>query len=215
MSESAVQEYKPKPRPKVQSSAEQELDKAEAQFKEFDNQIKEMTMDRMNQAPKLDMEPQTKLSQVDLAKSKDIYLKPKCSISCREKFNERFREEYNFQKEYVYFIAENHEIIGESIDIWTRPFAGMPAEEWIVPVNTAVWGPRYLAEQIKRKYYHRLKMEERPTSTTATGQFYGQMAVDTTVPRLDARPATRSRSLFMGESGFVSDQSKKPSLVGV
>jgi len=59
----------------------------------------------------------------------------------------------NFQKEYVQFIAENKEIIGETIEIWTRPFGGMPAEFWKVPVNKPVWGPRYLAEQIKRCYY--------------------------------------------------------------
>jgi hypothetical protein len=185
------------------SLAKKELDKAEKQFEAFDQNIKEMTMDRMNTAPKQDVEPQTKLSQKDLEKSKDIYLKPKRTISCRDKFNEHYREAYNFDKEYVHFIAENKEIIGEKIDIWTRPYGGMPAEEWEVPVNTPVWGPRYLAEQIKRKFYHRLTMQQQNIiSSDGLGSYYGQMAVDTTIPRLEARPVTTRKSVFMGANNF-------------
>lgn len=191
-------------RPKsVSSLAEKELDKAEAQFKEFDDNIKEMTMDRMSQAPKHEVEEQTKISQKDLEKSKDVYLKPKKTISCQEKFNEKFRNQYNFEKEYVQFIAENHEIIGECIEIWTKRFAGQPAEFWEVPVNTPVWGPRYLAEQIKNCNYHRLTMKENVvTSQSGYGAMYGQMAVDTTIQRLDARPVNTRKSVFMGAGGF-------------
>lgn len=200
-----------KERPAVNSTGQKELDKAAEQFKEFDNQIKEMTQDRMNLAPKLDVEPQTKMAQVDIEKSKDIYLKPKRSLGpgvnpktgARETFNESYREEYNHAKELVQFIAENHEIIGEDIEIWTKPFAGMNCEFWQVPTNKPVWGPRYLAEQIKRKYYHRLIMKNNVTEQTGVGQMYGQIAADTTVQRLDARPASTGRkSIFMGAHSF-------------
>ena len=90
----------------------------------------------------------------EIADSKDIYLKPIKSIGSPQKFNEKFRDSYNYDKEYVHFVALNNEIIGEQIDIWTRPYGGMPAEEWIVPCGKPVWGPRYLAEQIKRRRYH-------------------------------------------------------------
>jgi hypothetical protein len=129
-------------------------------------------------------------------------LKPKRTIGCRDKFNEAYREQYNFDKEYVKFIGENKEIIGENIEIWTRPYGGMPAEMWEVPVNTPVWGPRYLAEQIKRKFYHRLIMKQNVVSSDGIGQMYGQMAVDTTVPRLDARPVSTHKSVFMGAVNF-------------
>ena len=120
------------------SESKTELDKVEKQFEAFDSQVKELTLDRMNMAPKEDREPQTKLSQKEISESKDIYLKPKRTIGCRDKFNEKFRDQYNYDKEYVYFVAENNEIIGETIDIWTRPFGGLPAEWWEVPVNTPV-----------------------------------------------------------------------------
>lgn len=191
------------PKPKnLNSASEKELDKVEKQFKKFDEEVKEMTMDRLNATPKQETEQQTKLSQKEIAAKKDNYLKPTKVISCREKFDEKWRSEYEFQKEYVNFIAENNELIGESLDIWTRPFPGMPAEEWIVPVNTPVWGPRYLAEQIKRKFYHRLIMKETPTESTGAGIMYGKMAADTTIQRLDARPVTSRKSVFMGDKNF-------------
>jgi len=192
--------------PKVKnlnSASAKELDKVQKQFDEFDQQVKDLTMDRMNAAPKQETEPQTKMSQNQIADSKDVYLKPHKIISCRDKFNEKYRDDFNFAKEYVLFIAENNELVGESIDLWTKPFAGVPAEEWIVPVNTPVWGPRYLAEQIKSKFYHRLIMKENiSTETNNMGVMYGRMAADTTVQRLDARPATKRKSVFMGAEGF-------------
>jgi len=185
------------------SMAQKELDKAEKQFEAFDKEVKEMTLDRMNVAPKQEMEPQTKLSQKDVEKSKDIYLKPFRSIGCRDKFNEDYRSDYNFSKEYVHFTAENKEIIGEDIDMWTKPFAGMPAEWWKIPVNKPVWAPRYVAEQLKRKNYHRLVMQEnRSIGADGMGQYYGSMAADTTIQRLDAIPVNPRKSVFMGAVNF-------------
>ncbi len=193
-----------KSKPKSHSSlAEKELDKAEKQFEAFDNQVKEMTLDRMNAAPKQEIEPQTKIAISDIDKNNDTYLKPFRSIGSREKFNENYRKDYEFAKEYVNFIAENKEIIGETIEIWTKPYAGLPAEWWKVPCNKPLWGPRYLAEQIKKKCYHRLTMQEnKTTGIDGMGQYYGSMAVDTTVQRLDAHPVSSKRSVFMGANNF-------------
>lgn len=190
------------PTPK-NSLAEQELDKAKEQFDAFEDNIKSLTLDRLNSAPKEELEPQTKLSQQDKDRMNRIYLKPAKTISSREKFNERFRDSYEFDKEYVYFTAENKEMIGERIEMWTKPYPGVPAEFWEVPTNKPLWAPRYVAEQIKKCSYHRLRMDEnRIVETHGTGQYYGQMAVDTTVPRLDAYPESTRRSIFMGDTGF-------------
>lgn len=180
-----------------------ETEKLQKQFDKFDEEVKEMTLDRMNMAPKQEKEEQTKLSSGQIAKSNDLYLKPKRSMPSREKFNERFREEYNFQKEYVNFIAENNEIIGESIEMWTKPFPGMNCEEWNIPTNKPVWAPRYVAEQIKSKAYHRLTMTNQIAGGDQQGnQYYGTMAVDTSIQRLDARPVSSRKSVFMGAGGF-------------
>lgn len=190
-------------RPNMNSASEVELDKVEKQFEAHAENIEKLTLDRMNMAPKPETEQQTKLSSSEIADSKDIYLKPYKTIGCRDKFNEDYREAYNYDKEYVHFIAENNEVVGEVIDLWTRPYGGMPAEEWKVPCNKPVWGPRYLAEQIKRCCYHRLTMNQKViTSEDGSGQYTGGITADSIIQRLDARPAMVKRSVFMGSRTF-------------
>ncbi len=187
---------KPAPR---SSLGEKELDKAEKHFEEFDANVRSLTLDRMNMAPKAEQDTQSKVSQNDLSKTTDVYLKPFRSIASREKFNENYRKEYEYASEYVNFIAENKMIIGEIIEMWTKPFAGMPAQEWKIPVNKPIWAPRYVAEQIKRAKYHILSMRDTVTNgLDQMGQYYGSMAVDSTVQRLDAHPIGGSKSIFMG-----------------
>ena len=188
-----------KAKPKI---AQTELDKLGDQFEKFNDNVQALTLDRMNQAPKQDTEPQTKLSSSEIEKSKDIYLKPQRSIGSGQKFNEKFREQWNFDKEYVQFIAENNECKGDTIELWTRPYGGLPAEFWQVPVNKPVFGPRHLAEQIKRACYHRLTMQNTTTNADGVGQYYGALAVDSTVQRLDARPVSTRKSVFMGSKSF-------------
>lgn len=183
------------------ATKQKEVEKLEQQFDAYESKVKELTLDRMNEAKTLEQEPQTKLSKDQLAKCKEIHLKPKRRIAChpKDKINEKFENERKFSCEEVYFTAENKEIIGETIIIWTRPFSGMPAEEWEVPVNTPVWGPRYLAEQIKKAKYHRLRMEESTISSVdRNGSYYGSMVVDYTIQRLDAHPVSQKKSVFMG-----------------
>lgn len=184
-------------KPKVSKTAQKELDKAEVACNAFESEVKELTLDRMNEAPKLETEQQTKLSSKDIQNSKDVYLKPHKTHHDRNKFNEKFREAYNLAKEYVHFIAEHKEMQGESIEMWTKPFAGVPAEMWIVPTNKPIWAPRYVAEQIKRRTYHRMSMNEGISSeTNHVGQMYGRMIVDNTVQRLDAYPVSSRKSIF-------------------
>ena len=184
-------------KPKLSGSAQEQLDQAELNFKAFEEGIKNLTLDRMNEAPKLETEPQHRMSQNQISNSKDVYLKPEKAVSSREKFNESYRSQYEYAKQYVPFISEHAELKGEVIETWTKPFAGMPAEFWKVPTNTPIWGPRYLAEQIKRKSYHRLVMKNTLTNSEGGHQFYGQMAADTTIQRLDAHPVTKNKSVFM------------------
>lgn len=191
-------------KPKMHNSAAQkELDKAESQLQEFEKQINDLTLDRMNTAPKEEVEPQTKLASSEIAKIPDHYIKPSRSIRSHEKFNERFREDYNFAKEYVNFTAEHKELIGENLEFWTKPFPGVPAEYWVVPTNKPVWAPRYVAEQIKRCNYHRLKMDLRTTvGADFMGSYQGNIVIDTTVQRLDATPVSSRKSVFMGSKAF-------------
>lgn len=193
--------------PRINSEGQQELDKAKEQIDAFSEQIHSLNLDTLHAGKKEEVEPQTKLSQAELNRSKDIYLKPSRSISSKEKFNEGFRDEYNFAKEYVHFTAENKEIIGETIELWTKPYPGMPAEFWQVPTNKPIWGPRYLAERIRGCQYRVLKMDESPAENNTSSRdsvavYKGVIQVDKQVSRLTAEPVSNRRSVFMGASDF-------------
>lgn len=181
---------------------EETIESVNTQMDAFSKDLSALTLDEMSKAPKLETEQQTKLSQSELQKDNSVYLKPKTNIGCKEKFNEKFRDAYNFDKEYVNFVAENKEIIGESINLWTRPYPGVPAQEWMVPVNTPVWGPRFLAEQLKKCSYHRIIMDNQTTGADGRAQYYGAVQVTNTIQRLDAHPVSSRKSVFMGSKGF-------------
>jgi hypothetical protein len=188
-------------RPKVNSASQKELDKVEKQFEEFNDNIKDLVSARSPDAKPEESERQTKMSSNEIRNAKDIYLKPSKTLPDRQKFNEKFRKDWEFQKEYVHFIAEHKELIGETIEFWTHPFGGVGAEYWEVPTNKPIWAPRYVAEQIQRKSYHRLVMTNTTTQTSGVGTFYGQLASDTKIQRLDAYPVREMKSHF-GSKGF-------------
>lgn len=191
-------------RPKPTSVlAQQELDKAQRQFESADQNIKNLAHEDSANVPRLETEPQTKLSQKDLERTQDIYLKPSRSINVPQKFNENFREQYEFDKQYVKFIAENKESPGDTIEMWTHPYGGVPAEFWEVPTNKPIWAPRYVAEQIKSRTYRRLTMQQKViTEANSIGQMYGALAVETIINRLDAQPVSTRKSVFMGAESF-------------
>ena len=190
-------------KPKMQTvSAEKELDRVEEQFKDFDNQVKELTHDRMKLVPKPEHEQQTKISQIEMDNFPGIYLKPCNFVADKMPFDEKYRKSYNYDKEYVQFIPENVECKGDIIELWTKPYRGVPAEFWKVPVNVPVWGPRYLKEQLQRKFHHKLEMKESAESSNYTGssnfgRHYGKIVADTTIQRLDAREVSTRRNFSM------------------
>jgi hypothetical protein len=169
----------------------------------IDDNVKSMTMDKMSRAAKEENEPLAKIAQSDIDKCKDIYLKPIRYVSSREKFNEKWREDYNYAMENVRFVAEHRELIGENAEFWTKPFPGMPAEEWSVPTGKPVWAPRHVAERLTKCSYHRLMMEQNTiTSEDGMGKWTGGITVDKTIQRLDALPVSNKRSIFMGANSF-------------
>lgn len=166
-----------------------DLEAASQKVDAFNEQVKSLSTSDISNVPVKEEESQTKLSQREIDKTDGILLKPERSISCKEPFNEKWRDDYNYRNEKVRFIAEHKEIIGESIEKWTRPYPGMAAEFWRVPVNRVVIGPRYLAEEISRCCYTRLTMEDRQTGGDGMGTYYGQLVASHKVQRLDAKPA--------------------------
>ena len=90
-------------RPKVNSASQKELDKVEKQFEEFNDNVKDLVAARSPDAKPEESERQTKMSSNEIRNAKDIYLKPSKTLPDRQKFNEKFRKDWEFQKEYVNF----------------------------------------------------------------------------------------------------------------
>jgi hypothetical protein len=193
-------------RPRVNAEAQKDLDRAAEQIAQLPEQIREHTDDVPLR--KVDFsKPMTNpnllrpLSQAQINGFEDYYIKPSAIVGDKNKFNERFRREWEFDKQKVAFIAENHET-KDIIEMWTKPYSGVPAEFWEVPVGVPIWGPRYLAEQIKRKNYTVLKMDEnKQTAQTGMGTFTGSMISEGKKQRLDAHPVNKNKT-----SIFISQQ---------
>lgn len=207
MEENTLQEPKKRGRPPMEkphtnnSEVKKEMDSIE---KQLDSSVQSMKSFDRDSLPRQQTEMQTKLSQNEIAKMNGIVLKPKKSLNNNQVFNEKFRKEYEYSKEFVNFIAEHKELIGETIEIWTRPFGGIPAEFWEVPANKPVWGPRYLAEDIKKRSYVRYVQQDRVQNISGAegvGQMYTGMVAETVVQRLDAHPVNERKSIFMGVGG--------------
>lgn len=193
-----VREYKKPRKARSNSRSQDELQKASEKIEAFEAEMKE-TLSQRDFSKEPEHEPITKMSQREMQGAKDLYLKPSRSIYGRgERFNEKFREDYEFDKQYVKFVADHREIIGETIEIWTKKYPGTAAEFWEVPSGKPVWGPRYLAEQIKKCNYRRLKMNESTNiGSDHIGSYTGQLIVDQVVARLEATPVSSGRSVFV------------------
>jgi hypothetical protein len=174
-------------KPKLNSQGNKELDKVQEQFDSFSESVKEAQLN-VNAAPVVETEQQTKISNREAQAANAPFLKPERNFPCKMAFNEKFRARWEHDKEYVRAIAENNEIIGEAVEVWTKPYAGVPYEFWRVPVNKPVMIPRHLANQLASRMYHRFVMEDKPVSQGGEGTYYGAMAVKETRHRLDCRP---------------------------
>jgi len=184
-------------KPKVSASAQRHLDKTEAQFEKYSEQLTSMAQNDIRSLPVKEEEMQTKLSSREIHRDNAIYLKPERTIPDGQKFNEAFAKEYEFDCQLVNFIAEHKEIIGEKIELWTHPYGGKGASFWKVPVNKPVWGPRYLAEQIKESRYVKYISEQAPNMpNTNSMQMYGGIIAETQVQRLDAHPVSTKKTFF-------------------
>lgn len=189
-------------KPKVNSSAQRELDKAEEKFDKYQEDLKSLSYEDARKAPILEEEKQTKLSSIEQQKSGDIYLKPSRTLSDNQKFNEKWQKEWEYRSQYVKFIAEHRELIGEKIEVWTHPYGGKGASFWEVPTNKPVWGPRYLADQIKNCIYIRYVTSDHKTSIDGQGTYYGSLVATNRINRIDAYPVVEHKSIHMGESSF-------------
>lgn len=182
---------------------EEELKKVDTQLtvatqKLNDDLQPSTTSNRLEDSP-------TQVSRKEADKKGVTRLTPQKTIGAPQKFNERFRKEYEFSEEYVEFIAHHKESPGSVIEIWTRRYGGMPAKFWIVPTGKPICAPRCVAEQIRGCKHHVMEMDAHTvTSSDGLGTYHGAITVKKEVNRLEAEPISNSISVFMPASRGVA-----------
>ena len=182
---------------------EKEIVKLNAKFEEYEKKIEALTLENTRLAKDKDEDNITRLSQREIAKSPDIYVKPKKTLmAVGEKFNEKYREEYNYKKQYVRVIAEHRECPGDTIEIWTKRFAGTPAEFWEIPTGKPVFIPRYVAEELADRKYNKIKMDgDSRDDRNRSGSYgeieqYGMPTVEEKIKRITAYSASTNATIF-------------------
>lgn len=180
-------ESKGRGRPKIQSSSQKELDKADQEFKEFNERAKELTPDPFNREEIKSFEPQTLFSKKEVEKAYVPELKPTRTMGRTGNFNPDHKKVYDESWQRINCIVENHEIIGDTVKTWTARWGCDPAYYWEVPTNKMVSIPRFLAEQLGRCKYHRMVMEDSANSADGRGTYYGKMSISQTIHRISCR----------------------------
>lgn len=178
-------------RPRLNSKAEQELDKVEEQLDAFNDKVKELSAEPAKLEAK-EVEPQVKFSNREINKDAKVIM-PAKTIGRRDKFNEDFRSEFNEMKQRINCIVEHIEQPGALVESWTGPWGGYQCEFWQVPVNTPVNIPKYLAKRLAACNWNILSMDEgQIRESTNEGKFYGAPVYKDVRRRIDCRPAGSS-----------------------
>lgn len=181
--------------PSVNSEGQKELEKVSEQFDNYKSEV-DTLLEKRNVTGEA---PEHQISQKEIEKSTDVYIKPNRVIMSKEKFNEKFRDQYNQAKEYVHYTVEHHECKGDAVEMWTKPYPGVPAEFWIIPTSKAVWVPKYVMDKLEHGCtYRRLKTVDRNYSQDHMGtQYFGQLVQDEVNYRISARPVSTRKSFSM------------------
>lgn len=158
------------PKPQLSSGkAQQEIDRVEAQLDAAKEAIDNLSIDKIeSEAPQAEeLEQQTKISKKQEREYDAPVIKPFSSEPSPGMRNPKFQEVIKRcakktakAKELVRVIVENNEVIGETVEAWIGTLPGEPVTRWIVPVNMPIYIPRFVAEHLASRKYHRIKMAD-------------------------------------------------------
>jgi hypothetical protein len=177
-------------KPKLASGfAQKEVDRLETEFDAKAVQMASLTQDAMNEAPVNELEPQTKMTKAKILEADAPKIVPSMTRTANGK---KKPEQDAIRKrgwEYIRVIAENVELPGEKIEFWHKPmWAGEDCHFWQIPVNRPIYVPRFVAEHIRSRKYHRLTMQNEMTvETNQFGEMKGKLIATEVRQRLDCR----------------------------
>lgn len=154
-------------------------------------EMKNLTVDEINKAPLTEVEPQTKMSKEEVEHYDAPVIKPTRSFPAHSKPSSKEKKERERGWELVKCIAENVEIYGEKIEFWLNKYLGDPTHFWEIPVNKPIYLPRFVAEHLATRTYHRFKMVDRSGRSFMEGSSSGEesLVVRETLARVTCKPA--------------------------
>lgn len=188
--------------PHVSEEVRRSLLKADDKLEEMkvhNASLAEEMMEARSVLPEVEEDRGFQYSKKEVAVQEVPVIRPRKSVSHPAPFNEKFRKQWNRGWQYVTAIVDNHELIGQDVECWTKQFPGDPAHFWIIPCNRPVKIPRLLVEQLNKCCYSRMTMEAQPTQQKDGAVFYGAMKRESLRHRISARIIDdSSTSIAMG-----------------
>lgn len=135
--------------------------------------MSELTVDKINETKVTEPEPQTQLTNRELADSMGCrYIEPKRKLSAFGKLLPGEEKDHKRDWEYVKGIYENIEFVGEHIEFWLCKYGGDPDCLWSIPANVPVFVPRMVAKHLEEvQKYHRFDYVDRNQPNLQHGDF--------------------------------------------
>ena len=112
-------------------------------------------------APEVEQQPAVEMSYKDFKATDAPVITFSRAFAAPGKPNPKCEAERRRGWQYVKCICENFEVFGETIELWQCRWPGDPHSFWQVPVNKPIYLPRFVAEHLASRKYHRFKMEDR------------------------------------------------------
>ena len=178
-------------KPKLASGfAQKEVDRLDDEFKAKAEQAASLTQDDLAKAPMKQEDVEPFRPKKEILEAPVPRIVPTFSRSPNGKKKPEQDSLRRRAWEYVKVICSNAEIPGEQIEFWHKPaISGEECNYWQIPADRPVLIPRHVAEHIKSRKYHRLKMQEEITvERSGMGEFKGKMVAEHTLQRLDCTP---------------------------
>ena len=157
---------------------------------ETEQSLKELTVDKINETPDVELEPQTKLTNRQLADSLGCkYIEPLSKLKAIGTLPEKLRKQHARDWEYVKGIYENINEIGQAITFSLCLYPGDPDCVWKIPANTPVYVPRMVANHLENvQQYHTFSHVEKAPNQLAVDEFTDEFQVTGTMYRGKFRP---------------------------
>lgn len=185
---------------KERYNPKKEIESINKQMDSVQKDLSSLTPDRLSLAPLTETTPQTLMSSRQVQMLDPRYIKPSRSQTPNGKPKASQNALRDKAWEYVNCMVENKEVPGETACFWLKPpISGEFCYYWEVPVNIPVQLPRFVADHLSKRYYHRMRMEDRPvTHQGFVSESSGAIIITETKNRIDCRPVSQNLNFAMG-----------------